>query len=233
MSPIKGTVIPYNVIADRIYYTVEFQEGAFDQFIEEQREYGRDVCYADDHMLEASQVIAREANMTLSLSSDSSGFHFEVVLPEDMEKWTTAQRDAYCAFEQGLLNQVSGGVEIYDYVEQNEEDEKPHVIVTRAGLRELSRVPLPAYTGATAGFRLVDGPQVLVSLQENKDGKYVEFSYKPSPKPEETAVDEDLSEGTEEGDADPEPGRAIDELLEESMARARSLKPRGSTLRLV
>ncbi len=191
---IPGVALPFNVPVPRWSYDLQFAPGSFDQFLEEAREYGRDVVFTADHYMgKAADVIAREGNDTLIFEADDEALRFLASLPESMEKWTTAQKDAWLAYEQRLMLSVSVGAVIFDYEVKNADEdegmERELLTVTRGGMVELSRVPRPAFTEAIMTFGeeiagVTKTTTCRVVLLERREGELVEFSYEPLPAPE-------------------------------------------------
>jgi len=187
MRTVSGLLLPFNVEVERWWGKLTFLEGCFDEFLGEDRVYGRDVTWGADHMMWAQKVVAREANNTLRFYADEQGLHWTAELVDgsvDGEQPTSAQRDMAALLDQQLGLCVSAGTLIYavDWREMDTENEIGAVL--RAGLSEMSTVVSPAFLKAKAHKYSYDGDaggDTVASVVEfgalDGDGKRVDFDF--------------------------------------------------------
>ena len=191
MRPEGGLLLPFGVKVDRHWYTLMFDDGSFDEFLGEIREYGRDISWMTaDHRIEFRAMVAREGNGTLSFTTDAAGLHWlaDIVEAGDDPGPTQAQVDLLASIDQKLGLCVSAGVLMHDIEWHNLDEDDEYAAVTRASLYEMSSVPLPAFLEATVrtSFGMVDageGTSIMAVMEFatlDEDGKRVPFDFKAS-----------------------------------------------------
>ena len=191
MRNVSGLLLPFGVKVDRRWYMLSFADTAFDEFLEETREEGRDVCWiTDSHRLTYGAVVAAEHNGSLRFEKSDAGLRWaaDIVEADDEGKTqTAAQATLLAMLDQGLGRCVSAGTLIHDIAWHNLGEDDEYAEVTKASLYEMSSVPMPAFTEAKADTYAAldaDGRSTLKSVTEfaqlDENGKRVDFDFAAS-----------------------------------------------------
>lgn len=140
---LAGYAAVFNTRADIGPYWEQFRPTAFDAALSRQ---DVDVRAFSDH--DPGKLLGRQSAGTLRLSTDSTGLHFELDLPD-----TTVGRDVRTLVERGDLTGVSigfvaGQEEWSDY---GDRDLRTHIAVAK--LIEISPVSIPAYAETSIALR--------------------------------------------------------------------------------
>jgi len=149
LPKIEGYAAIFNSKTEIGWFTESIAPGAFAESIARPD----DVRALFNH--DANQVLGRTKAGTLELREDEKGLFCVITPPE-----TQLGRDLVVSIERGDISQMSFGFYLEVEESQAEKDKKPHFVIKKARLFDISPVTFPAYeateVGISRGYRSRD-----------------------------------------------------------------------------